>query len=283
MTSSSISDCDNDGTKYKLPDELDKNNPMLPLNIMRQHIAENSKVLDVGCACGDFGVLLKKDKNVELYGLEYNASSVKIAMDTGAYKEVHRFDLDHITSDDFPQYHNQFDFIVCGDVLEHLRDPLFTLTILKTYLKPTGCILASIPNVAHMTIKASLLTNDFIYTPYGLLDKTHIHLFTYKSIAKDMASINLKIEACDFTLVGKFAWLTQDPYPLLSTEIQKFIYKDWHSYVCQYVVKMSPYSISENELFQHNLNQLNINELTAPFPIVNYRTQLLNELFLSDL
>ena len=262
------------GTKYH--QEIDINGSG-PLSIALRHINENTIILDVGCACGDMGIALKKYKNAQIYGLEYNQESVKLAQETNAYEEVHQFNLDTLSENDFSQYKEKFDYIICGDVLEHLRFPQDTLKILKTYLKENGSIIASIPNIAHMSIKANLLVNDFTYTPLGLLDETHIHLFTYKSIAEMLSNLGLKIENCEWTLQSKQAWQPNNPYPYLSKNIQQFLFNDWHSFVCQYVVILNQ-TQDETNLLQHNIQKLNINEEKAPENIKTYRTQLLQEL-----
>lgn len=262
------------GTKYH--QEIDINGSG-PLSIALRHINENTIVLDVGCACGDMGVALKKYKNAQIYGLEFNSESVKLAQETKAYEEVHQFNLDTLSENDFPQYKKKFDYVVCGDVLEHLRFPQDTLKILKTYLKKNGSIIASIPNIAHMSIKANLLVNDFTYTSLGLLDETHIHLFTYKSIVEMLSNLGLKIEKCEWTLQSKQAWQPNNPYPYLSKNIQQFLFNDWHSFVCQYVIVLNQ-TQDETDLLQHNIQKLNINEENAPKNIKTYRNQLLQEL-----
>lgn len=262
------------GTKYHQKIDI---NGLGPLSIALRHINENTIVLDVGCACGDMGVALKKYKNAQIYGLEFNSESVKLAQETKAYEEVHQFNLDTLSENDFPQYKKKFDYVVCGDVLEHLRFPQDTLKILKTYLKKNGSIIASIPNIAHMSIKANLLVNDFTYTSLGLLDETHIHLFTYKSIAEMLSNLGLKIEKCEWTLQSKQAWQPNNPYPNLSKNIQQFLFNDWHSFVCQYVVILNQ-TQDETNLLQHNIQKLNINEEKAPKNIKTYRNQLLQEL-----
>ena len=235
-------------------------------------------VLDVGCACGDLGVALKEIKQATVYGFEYNPDSIKIAQETKAYEEIHQLNLDNLTEADFPQYKQNFDYIVCGDVLEHLRYPAETLKILKNYLKDDGYIIASIPNVAHTSIKSNLLVDDFTYTPLGLLDETHIHLFTYKSIAEMFSKIGLKIEECNWTFHNKKAWQPNDPYPMLSEDIKKFLFEDWHSFVCQYVVKLYPSRDKAEDLLSYNLQKLSINEQNSPENIKKYRTQVLSEL-----
>ena len=264
------------GKKYQ--SNVDIYNSSDPRVMVIDYISDGAIVLDVGCACGDLGVVLKEYRNATIYGLEYNQASVDIALKTGAYEDVKQFNLDNLSISDFSEYKNKFDYIVCGDVLEHLRNPLDVLNILKSYLKNEGAIIASIPNVAHMSIKSNLLLNDFTYTPVGLLDETHIHLFTYKSIAEGVSSIELKIDNCKFSMHNKNAWQPNDPYPFLSDEIKKELFTDWHSYVCQYVVKMSVVSEKFENIVTYNLSALNINELNAPNYIKEYRKHLLDEI-----
>ena len=98
-----------------------------------------------------------------------------------------------------------FDYILYADVLEHLRDPQVVLAKMKRFLKPDGVVLLSVPNVANGDIIANLLCDQFTYTPLGLLDNTHIHLFARKSL-HDMirtAGYYLAQESC--TRVPLFA------------------------------------------------------------------------------
>lgn len=268
---------DNRSVIYKSNIDLQNKNSAraLGIDLMPKN---GAVVLDVGCACGDLGVALKEHRNATMFGLEYNQGSIDIALETGAYEEIHQFNLDEITENSFPQYKGKFDYVVCGDVLEHLRNPMYSLNILKSYLKDDGKVIASIPNVAHMSIKSNLLVNDFTYTPLGLLDETHIHLFTHKSIALGLSSIGLKVDACKFTLQRKVAWQPNDPYPQLSDDMKDYLFKDWHSYVCQYVMSISCSEQNGEELFNHNIKKLNIDENNAPENIKNYRTQILAEL-----
>ena len=62
-------------------------------------------------------------------------------------------------------------------------------------------------------------------------------------------------------MANKLAWTQVNPYPFLSHEILKFLFKDYHSYVYQYVVKMSPSSEDKDSLLKNNLEKLNIDEL----------------------
>ena len=264
------------GEKYKV--NINVNNVNDSHVIAMNYIEPDSIVLDVGCACGDFGVVLKNTKNCLMYGLEYDPDSCEISRKTGAYESVEQFDLNLLSENDFKDYVSKFDYVVCNDILEHLRNPENTIKLLKRYLKPNGAIIASIPNIAHASIKSNLLLNDFTYTKYGVLDETHIRLFTYKSIASMFAGAGLCIEKSCFSFFKKTGLQPNDPYKFLSDEIQSFILEDYHSYVWQYVVKAVVSDDNQSMLYTKNTSVVNINENNAPDYIKKYRQEQLTEL-----
>jgi predicted TPR repeat methyltransferase len=74
-----------------------------------------------------------------------------------------------------------FDVIVAGDVLEHLTRPERLLALLKPIFARDGILMASIPNVANVTVRASLALGRFSYTDRGLLDRTHLRFYTRRT------------------------------------------------------------------------------------------------------
>jgi hypothetical protein len=55
--------------------------------------------------------------------------------------------------------------------------------VVRAHLAPDGVIVCSIPNVRHWSVVGPLLVEDrFTYTQAGLLDRTHVHLFTLEEI-----------------------------------------------------------------------------------------------------
>ncbi len=249
-----------------------------PRVIIIDYIDKDRYVLDVGCACGELGNALNKYRNASVYGLEYDKYAIDIARKTGAYKDIINMDLDTIKSYDILKLNKKFDYIVCADVLEHLRDPMKTLNILSKLLVNNGFIILSIPNVSHASIKSCLLLDDFTYTDVGLLDETHIHFFTYKTIAKDLSVNGFKISECKFTLQDIHGRQKYDSYLLLNNDIKYFILKNWHSFVCQYVIKVAISLDCYKDLLNHNLKHLNICEENAPEHIHAYRTHILSSL-----
>jgi 2-polyprenyl-3-methyl-5-hydroxy-6-metoxy-1,4-benzoquinol methylase len=241
-------------------------------------IAEGALVLDVGCACGDLGIALKEHRKAQVWGFDYDLERVEIARSTNAYNEVHQVDLNKISRDDFSCFKKKFDYIVCGDVLEHLYDPKGVLLVLLEYLKEDGYFVISLPNVAHTSVKASLLVNDWTYTDIGLLDESHVRFFTYKTMAIFFAKLNGRIEECKFTLSQIQGHQPVNPYPKIPKVIKRFLFKDWHSFVCQYVMKIQIVQDETENLIAHNQAQLDINDKTAPSYIRGYRKRILDEL-----
>jgi predicted TPR repeat methyltransferase len=81
-----------------------------------------------------------------------------------------------------------FDVVVVGDVLEHLIDPGSALDLLRPLVKKDGRLLVSLPNVANVTVRLSVLAGRFEYAPRGILDQTHLRFFTRKSGRRLLAS-----------------------------------------------------------------------------------------------
>ena len=134
---------------------------------------EARRVLDVGCGSGGFAAHLT---DREAYGLEPNEGAANLA--APHYKEVYR----GVFPDAVPSG-TTFDCIVFNDVLEHLIDPWAALRAAKSMLTESGCVVASIPNMRYMRVLRRLVVNaDWTYTSYGVLDRTHLRWFTYKTM-----------------------------------------------------------------------------------------------------
>ncbi|MEW6557416.1 MAG: bifunctional glycosyltransferase family 2 protein/class I SAM-dependent methyltransferase [Elusimicrobiota bacterium] len=143
-------------------------------------IDKNSVVLDVGCSTGFLGRYLIENKNCKMYGIEIDEESAKIAQ--SFYHKIVILDVEK--SDVFEQLNEKFDFIVFGDVLEHLKDPEHILIKAREKLNPNGSIIISIPNIANWRVRWNLLFGKFEYQESGILDKNHLRFFTLHSIKK---------------------------------------------------------------------------------------------------
>ncbi|MCL4533525.1 MAG: methyltransferase domain-containing protein [Deltaproteobacteria bacterium] len=183
-------------------------------------VTENSAVLDVGCAYGYIGEWLKKNKNCSMYGLDVDFEALNYVKKTGYYKDLFNIDLNlDFTSFSAPSTSKKdterfnslsgdtFDFIICADVLEHLKDPTGALEILASKLKFSGQFVISVPNIAHLDIILNLLDGKFNYSDFGLLDNTHLRFFTKRSFIEWVNLANEKFKKngfkFDIELFGK--------------------------------------------------------------------------------
>jgi 2-polyprenyl-3-methyl-5-hydroxy-6-metoxy-1,4-benzoquinol methylase len=92
-----------------------------------------------------------------------------------------------------PPLDADFDVVVCGDVLEHLADPARVLAGLVALLAPGGHVVVSVPNVAHLWIRLSLLAGRFDYADRGILDRTHLRFFTRRTLDALVAGAGLHV------------------------------------------------------------------------------------------
>ncbi len=179
-------------------------------SLLVSQVDGNITVLDVGCSYGYLGEWLIKNKNCTVYGIEIDRIALQKVRTDGLYKDVFEIDLDYTEKNlsEFERFNKldiEFDYIICGDVLEHLKDPTAILTMLIDRLKEGGRILISIPNIANIDIILNLIEGRFNYSGCGILDSTHLRFFTKNSFIEWIHSINyhiLKGYSLDVALVG---------------------------------------------------------------------------------
>ena len=82
----------------------------------------------------------------------------------------------------------QFDWIVGGDIVEHLDEPWSFLADLRRVCKPGGHLLLSLPNLSNASVVNDLLQGRFDYVYMGLTCVGHLRFFTRQTI-EDMLSI----------------------------------------------------------------------------------------------
>jgi SAM-dependent methyltransferase len=137
------------------------------------------RILDLGCASGALGALLKREQPARrVVGVEYDAGYARDA--ERELDRVLRMDLDELPvrverlTEEGP-----FDCILAADVLEHLRDPWSVLACACSLLAPDGVVIVSLPNVRHWSVLQSLLVRGrWPRQPSGIFDATHLRWFT---------------------------------------------------------------------------------------------------------
>ena len=148
-------------------------------------IRPGALVLDLGCSQGLLAAPLAR-RGVRVVGVDVRpASEVSPALE-----RYHQRDLE--TPLELPEG-RVFDYVVCADVLEHVVHRAELLRSVRRYLKPDGRLLISTPNVAIWFYRLSLLLGRFEYGPRGVLDETHVHLFTLSTFRREIENAAFRV------------------------------------------------------------------------------------------
>ena len=137
-------------------------------------------ILDVGCGYGGFLDLIKRNLNVETWGIELVDSVAKTL-------DGH---IDYILKGSIEENclslpNNYFDCITFNDVLEHLTYPDQVLISIKEKFSDKGVLVTSLPNVRYLrNLYNLIIRKDWKYEDSGILDKTHFRFFTKKSMVR---------------------------------------------------------------------------------------------------
>ena len=138
-------------------------------------IKPKQRILELGCSSGYLSKFLMQDMACVVVGVDINQSVLLQAAPYCQQTIVADLDSNAWLAEIAGQ---QFDVVLCADVLEHLKNPAAMLASLKPYLHQDSRLLASVPNVAHASIRLELLQGHFDYESLGLLDDTHLHFYT---------------------------------------------------------------------------------------------------------
>jgi O-antigen biosynthesis protein len=225
---------------YQSDIQIDSDNSSLAKQLSL--IGENKSVIEFGCATGYFSRMLS-ERGCNVVGVEINSDAAKQAQKY--CEEAIVADLDFTPLDKILSQRT-FDVAVFGDVLEHLRDPWRILENLRNHLNPGGFVVASIPNIAHGSVRLSLLQGKFNYQQYGILDNTHIRFFTKASIAEMFENSGYFLDTIERTKVPILAdrddILPSFEKDSVSPDVLKQIESDEESETVQFIIRAYPES-----------------------------------------
>lgn len=152
-------------------------------------VGSNKSILELGCSTGYLTKeFLKNGCSVDI--VEKDPDDYKQAQKYA--KKAFRGSLD----DEYllKKIDQKYDFVVAADILEHLQNPENALKLLKKNLNKSGLLIISTPNIACWQIRKDLFfKGEFEYQDLGIMDKTHLKFFTYKTIQKMLNSLGYRI------------------------------------------------------------------------------------------
>lgn len=105
-------------------------------------------------------------------------------------------------------FDREFDCVILGDIIEHVVDATGLMMRIRKVLKENGRLIISTGNIALWVYRIALLLGRFDYTDKGILDRTHVHLYTQASLRDLLNSMGFRV----LTERG-----TAIPFPLLIT------------------------------------------------------------------
>ena len=186
------------------------------LNIIKKiksDIAENPKVLEVGCGNGFFlKALLDCGLTKEVFGVEPGSKMV-----LHADEEVRsRIKVNFFKQNLFPK--STFDLILCFHVLDHMIDPNEFIRGAQALLKKNGYIIVVVHDTEGLSVK-------LFQEKSAIFDIEHIYLFNRKTLSKIFLRNKFKVVQI-FNLINSYPldyWIKMSGFPSFIKKSSKFI------------------------------------------------------------
>lgn len=150
-----------------------------------------SRILDVGCATGDF--LVVAQENFDVWGQDISLYAIETA------QKIHPSLSERLRSGPIEQLdyeQGSFDAITLWDVVEHLWDPVNTIKKAMHWLKPGGYLFVSSPDIGAGTAKVMGRYWAFMTPP------EHLVFFDHKTWGRLLDEVGLVEQS--FTSKGKW-------------------------------------------------------------------------------
>ena len=211
-------------------------------------VPKGARVLEFGCATGYMSQVLRERLDCSVTGIEIDPEAARVAeahCERVIVGDAEHLDFDELFGD------GQFDVVLFADVLEHLKEPAAILRRIRPFIAVDGAVIASIPNVAHGSVRLALLAGQFQYRERGLLDAGHVRFFTRDSV-QDL------FEETGYTITN---WARQRLElgeseiavpPLISRDsIEELLAQDVESTTYQFIIRAVPSDEASNLAAAH--------------------------------
>ncbi len=153
---------------------------------------EQIRVLDLGCGAGNNGEEIRRLHKAHVTGVETNVEMAKLAaqkLDACICANLEDCDLEEKGLGE-----DQFDYILCLDILEHLKDPWGCLQYLTRFLRQGGKIIIAIPNVCNIKTIFEMLKGNWLLEESGIHDNTHLRWFGIQNILDMLEGAGLQAQ-----------------------------------------------------------------------------------------
>ena len=151
---------------------------------------QGGRILDVGCATGEFLDMMDRMGRWEVHGVETSPAATRYA------RECHGLDVcnGELAEAGYPD--SYFDVITIWDVLEHVHDPTGTLAEMNRILKPQGLAIIRVPNASTWDAR--------LFGPYwvGLDAPRHLYIFSLETLAAFLQNAGFEVRQMRSVMLG---------------------------------------------------------------------------------
>ena len=165
---------------------------MSPHSLAVERVRRGARVLDLGCAGGYLGRVLKQQRECFVAGVDSDLPR-EIALPSDMGLDVVRVHDLNLGLPDITVA--EYDIVLLLDVVEHLSDPDQLLEQLRhaVALNPEAEVIVSTGNVAFVVTRLMLLLGQFNYGKRGILDRTHRRLYTFRSLRRALEQAGFNV------------------------------------------------------------------------------------------
>lgn len=174
-------------------------------------------VLDIGCGTGSVARELN-DKGKIVDGITLSALELEEASKYMRYGYIHN--LEKGLPAEIPD--EEYDYIICSHVIEHIAYPEKLLADIKRTLKKDGILIVALPNVFFYRYRIQLMKGSFKSTESGIWDYTHLRWYSFDTAQHLLKSNGFNIQVANVS--GELPFSSVLKYCLPST-VRKFLYK----------------------------------------------------------
>jgi 2-polyprenyl-3-methyl-5-hydroxy-6-metoxy-1,4-benzoquinol methylase len=161
------------------------------LDLLDRISPDARSILEFGCGEAPLGAALKARQRCRVVGIELDPKAAAIARKR--IDDVYEGDAREIVS----ILGEKFDWMIGGDIVEHLDEPWSFLSDLRHISAPDGRLLLSLPNLSNASVVNDLLHGRFDYVYMGLTCVGHLRFFTKRTIEEMLTIAGWRVESIE--------------------------------------------------------------------------------------
>ncbi len=208
------------GSPYTLKPQAHSSHSIL-LRLLPES-GNGSRLLDLGCADGYLSRLFR-ERGFSVTAIDAPGPRQRTLPDGITFLEA---DLDG----GLPPMDGDFDFVVCADILEHLRNPDVLLRNVRSKMSRGGKLIASLPNSGNIYFRLNVLAGRFPADDRGLFDRTHLHFYTWDGWNDLLKRNGFRITTVQSTVIPfSLAWPRQPGFAAAMESLYLLAARAWRA------------------------------------------------------